>query len=231
MLATKRRFPVSDPGGQGLAPKRIVRACEASLRRLSVEVDRPLQRFLAEQCGIGDVPSLARTRTRREPQLGGPPRGLAPVPAPSFISTAATWCSAVRCETTSRSAISAFVRPSATSTSTSSWRAVSPAGLARVALRGPLGTRMPSSRIRPAVRFSSGRAPSRRAISSASTSATLSSSSDSISARSYTHPSSPKASAAAAHSRRRMAAYGPDAGGSVRLSIPARAAHPASLSA
>ena len=34
------------------------------------------------------------------------------VAAPSFLSTAATWCSAVRGDTTSRSAISAFVRPS-----------------------------------------------------------------------------------------------------------------------
>ena len=33
------------------------------------------------------------------------------VEAPSFVSTAATWCSAVRCETISRSAISALVRP------------------------------------------------------------------------------------------------------------------------
>ena len=63
--------------------------------------------------------------------------------APSFVSTAATWCSAVRGETTSRSAISAFVSPSARSASTSSWRAVSPAGFARVASRGPVGHAQP----------------------------------------------------------------------------------------
>jgi aryl-alcohol dehydrogenase-like predicted oxidoreductase len=38
VLATKVRFPVSDPGGQGLAPERIVKACDASLRRMGVDV-------------------------------------------------------------------------------------------------------------------------------------------------------------------------------------------------
>jgi aryl-alcohol dehydrogenase-like predicted oxidoreductase len=38
VLATKCRFAVSDPGGQGLAPDRIVRACDASLRRMGVDV-------------------------------------------------------------------------------------------------------------------------------------------------------------------------------------------------
>jgi aryl-alcohol dehydrogenase-like predicted oxidoreductase len=37
VLATKVRFPVSDPGGEGLAPDRIVKACDASLRRLGVD--------------------------------------------------------------------------------------------------------------------------------------------------------------------------------------------------
>jgi len=37
VLATKVRFPVSDPGGQGLEPDRIRAACDASLRRLGVE--------------------------------------------------------------------------------------------------------------------------------------------------------------------------------------------------
>ena len=37
VLATKVRFAVSDPGGEGLAPDRIVRACDASLRRLGVD--------------------------------------------------------------------------------------------------------------------------------------------------------------------------------------------------
>jgi aryl-alcohol dehydrogenase-like predicted oxidoreductase len=37
VLATKCRFPVSDPGGEGLAPERIARACDASLRRLGVD--------------------------------------------------------------------------------------------------------------------------------------------------------------------------------------------------
>lgn len=37
VVATKVRFPVSDPGGEGLAPERIRRACDASLRRLGVE--------------------------------------------------------------------------------------------------------------------------------------------------------------------------------------------------
>ena len=37
VLATKCRFPVSDPGGEGLAPERIEKACDASLRRLGVD--------------------------------------------------------------------------------------------------------------------------------------------------------------------------------------------------
>jgi aryl-alcohol dehydrogenase-like predicted oxidoreductase len=38
VLATKVRFPVSDPGGAGLAPDRIRAACDASLRRLGTDV-------------------------------------------------------------------------------------------------------------------------------------------------------------------------------------------------
>jgi aryl-alcohol dehydrogenase-like predicted oxidoreductase len=38
VLATKVRFPVSDPGGEGLEPDRIRAACDASLRRLGVDV-------------------------------------------------------------------------------------------------------------------------------------------------------------------------------------------------
>jgi aryl-alcohol dehydrogenase-like predicted oxidoreductase len=38
VLATKVRFAVSDPGGEGLAPDRIRAACDASLRRLGVDV-------------------------------------------------------------------------------------------------------------------------------------------------------------------------------------------------
>jgi aryl-alcohol dehydrogenase-like predicted oxidoreductase len=37
VLATKMRFAVSDPGGEGLAPGRIRAACDASLRRLGVD--------------------------------------------------------------------------------------------------------------------------------------------------------------------------------------------------
>jgi aryl-alcohol dehydrogenase-like predicted oxidoreductase len=38
VVATKVRFSVSDPGGQGLAPDRIRAACDASLRRLGTDV-------------------------------------------------------------------------------------------------------------------------------------------------------------------------------------------------
>jgi aryl-alcohol dehydrogenase-like predicted oxidoreductase len=38
LIATAVRFPVSDPGGEGLAPERVRRACDASLRRLGVDV-------------------------------------------------------------------------------------------------------------------------------------------------------------------------------------------------
>jgi len=37
VIATKVRFPVSDPGGEGLAPDRIRAACDASLRRLGID--------------------------------------------------------------------------------------------------------------------------------------------------------------------------------------------------
>jgi aryl-alcohol dehydrogenase-like predicted oxidoreductase len=37
VLATKLRFPVSDPGGAGLAPERVRAACDASLKRLGVD--------------------------------------------------------------------------------------------------------------------------------------------------------------------------------------------------
>ena len=38
VVATKVRFRVSDPGGEGLAPDRLRAACEASLRRLRLDV-------------------------------------------------------------------------------------------------------------------------------------------------------------------------------------------------
>ena len=38
VVATKVRFPVSDPGGEGLAPDRIRAACDASLKRLGIDV-------------------------------------------------------------------------------------------------------------------------------------------------------------------------------------------------
>jgi aryl-alcohol dehydrogenase-like predicted oxidoreductase len=37
VVSTKVRFPVSDPGGEGLAADRVRRACDASLRRLGVD--------------------------------------------------------------------------------------------------------------------------------------------------------------------------------------------------
>ena len=37
MVATKVRLPVSDPGGEGLSPNRIRKACDASLRRLGID--------------------------------------------------------------------------------------------------------------------------------------------------------------------------------------------------
>jgi len=37
-VATKVRFAVSDPGGEGLAPDRIRAACDASLKRLGIDV-------------------------------------------------------------------------------------------------------------------------------------------------------------------------------------------------
>src|SRR4029079_8207933 len=57
----------------------------------------------------------------------------------SLRRIAETWWSTVFSETNRRSAICALRRPSATRASTSSSRGVRPAGLARVARRGPRG--------------------------------------------------------------------------------------------
>jgi aryl-alcohol dehydrogenase-like predicted oxidoreductase len=38
VVTTKVRFPVSDPGGEGLSPERIRNACDASLRRMGIDV-------------------------------------------------------------------------------------------------------------------------------------------------------------------------------------------------
>src|SRR5690349_15588515 len=38
VVATKVRFRGSDPGGEGLAPDRVRRACDASLRRMGIDV-------------------------------------------------------------------------------------------------------------------------------------------------------------------------------------------------
>ena len=37
IVTTKVRFPVSDPGGEGLAPERVRSACDASLRRMGID--------------------------------------------------------------------------------------------------------------------------------------------------------------------------------------------------
>jgi aryl-alcohol dehydrogenase-like predicted oxidoreductase len=37
VVTTKVRFPVTDPGGEGLAPDRIRKACDASLRRMGID--------------------------------------------------------------------------------------------------------------------------------------------------------------------------------------------------
>src|SRR5918997_1511219 len=37
VITTKVRFPVSDPGGEGLAPERVRKACDASLRRMGID--------------------------------------------------------------------------------------------------------------------------------------------------------------------------------------------------
>ena len=63
VVATKLRFAVSDPGGAGLAPERVVAACDASLRRLGIDVidlyqvhapdpDVPLEDTLAALDGL-----------------------------------------------------------------------------------------------------------------------------------------------------------------------------------
>ena len=103
--------------------------------------------------------SRLRSGQAEAPRLG---HGLAAASErPSLPRIADTWWSTVLGETTSRSAISALRSPSARSGSTSSWRAVRPAGFSRVCGRGPRGTpRSPSSRSRRAAIAAAGRAPS-----------------------------------------------------------------------
>jgi aryl-alcohol dehydrogenase-like predicted oxidoreductase len=57
VIATKLRFEVSDPGGSGLSPDRIVRACDASLRRLGVD-DIDLYQVHAPDPGVALEDSL-----------------------------------------------------------------------------------------------------------------------------------------------------------------------------
>ena len=75
VLATKVRFPVSDPGGEGLAPDRIRAACDASLRRLGVDVidlyqlhapdpDVPLEETLEALDGLVQAGKVGRSASR-----------------------------------------------------------------------------------------------------------------------------------------------------------------------
>ena len=91
------------------------------------------------------LPMLGRAVTEvgaaRDPSRPLPPRRASATP--SLRRIAETWWSTVRVERTSSEAISAFRFPAARSCSTSTSRAVSAAGLARVAGRGPRGTALP----------------------------------------------------------------------------------------
>src|SRR4051794_25778939 len=97
------------------------------------------------------------------------PRRAASAPAwlrvetPSLRRTAETWWAAVFSDTKSRPAISALRSPSATSATTSSSRAVSPAGFSRVAARGPRRvSRAPRSRSARGMRRGGAAAPAPR---------------------------------------------------------------------
>ena len=68
VVATKVRFAVSDPGGEGLAPDRIRAACDASLKRLGIDVidlyqvhapdpSVPLEDTLEALDGLVDAPA------------------------------------------------------------------------------------------------------------------------------------------------------------------------------
>ena len=94
-------------------------------------------------------PSRVRAASRLDAEL---PRGTGRLAArrhAELSSTAATWWSTVRTESTSRSAIcGAFVSPSQTNSRTSSWRSVSPGRMARVVARGPRPAGIPAARRR-----------------------------------------------------------------------------------
>ena len=88
-------------------------------------------------------------------------RASARVLAPSLRRIASTWCSTVRTETTSRSAIWPFCKPSFTNANTSNSRTVSPNWFLRVVERGPRGNDFtPISRSRRATIAAAGRASS-----------------------------------------------------------------------
>src|SRR6266508_4334121 len=125
-----------------------------------------------------------RSGSSEQLELGCPPGGIPPRRGAQLRWHGGHVVLAVRGETISRSAISAFMSPSTRRANTSSRRAVSPAGLARVNTRRPWEPRIPSYRMRPATRLGSGLASSPRVISSDSASACSSSSRGSICARS-----------------------------------------------
>ena len=133
--------------GHRIAPVvRLKLTRRASVRRATAEhrQRRPISRcpLPREGCPCRRPGGRPRAGSRRRAAPARPPRG------------------GRRCGSTPPAgpAISALVRPSATSASTSSWRAVSPAGLARVSAIGPRGTRVtPSCRSRSRSRADSAR--------------------------------------------------------------------------
>ena len=82
VLATKVRFPVSDPGGQGLAPDRIRAACDASLRRLGVdEID-----LYQVHAPDPDVPLEDDARGARRARAGRQGRGARRLQLPGLAA-------------------------------------------------------------------------------------------------------------------------------------------------
>ena len=161
VVATKVRFAVSDPGGAGLAPERIVQACDASLRRLGIDVidlyqlhapdpDVPLEDTLVALDGLvraGKVRALGRLELPRVAAgVGGRASRTARASPPSSRCSRSTRSSSARSRP--RSCPSAALPGSGSCRGARSAPASSP-GATSAARRRPPGTRIGDAERRP----------------------------------------------------------------------------------
>ena len=143
----RRPHPLGGVGRQGQVPRSCAPRSSA-VGSTTSSPTRPRAGHLLEVQAVGPRRSAVSARNRSRAPAAA--RAACRDGTPSFCSTAETWWSTVRTETTSRAAISALVRPSASRRRISTWRPVSPAGLRRVVGLRPRGSRSTPERPQPA---------------------------------------------------------------------------------